>query len=38
LRIDGILADTTLQCTSHKTHGVVLSDHRPVTAVLQAKK
>ena len=38
LRIDGILADTILQCVSHHTHGVVLSDHRPVTAVLQAKK
>jgi len=38
LRIDGILADTTLQCVSHRTHGVVLSDHRPVTSVLQAKK
>ena len=38
LRIDGILADTTLQCVSHRIHGVVLSDHRPVTAVLQAKK
>ena len=38
LRIDGILADTTLQCVSHHTHGVVLSDHRPVTAVLQAQK
>ena len=38
LRIDGILADTTLQCVSHHTHGVVLSDHRPVTAVLQALK
>ena len=38
LRIDGILADTTLQCVSHKTCRVVLSDHRPVTAVLQAKK
>lgn len=38
LRIDGILADTTLQCVSHHTHGVVMSDHRPVTAVLQAKK
>ena len=38
LRIDGILADTTLQCVSHDTHGVVLSDHRPVTAVLQAQK
>ena len=36
LRIDGILADTTLQCVSHDTHGVELSDHRPVTAVLQA--
>ena len=38
LRIDGILADTTLQCVSHRTHGVVMSDHRPVTAVLQTKK
>ncbi len=38
LRIDGILADTTLQCVSHRTHGVVMSDHRPVTAVLQAQK
>ena len=38
LRIDGILADTTLQCVSHHTHGVVMSDHRPVTAVLQAQK
>ena len=38
LRIDGIFADTTLQCVSHRTHGVVLSDHRPVTSVLQAKK
>ena len=38
LRIDGILADSTLQCVSHHTHGVVLSDHRPVTAVLQALK
>ena len=37
LRIDGILADTTLQCVSHHTHGVVMSDHRPVTAVLQAQ-
>ena len=36
LRIDGILADTTLQCVSHDTHRVELSDHRPVTAVLQA--
>lgn len=38
LRIDGILADTTLQCVSHHTHGVVMSDHRPVTAVLQSQK
>ena len=38
LRIDGIFADTTLQCVSHHTHGVVMSDHRPVTAVLQALK
>ncbi len=38
LRIDGILADTTLQCVSHHTHGVKMSDHRPVTAVLQAQK
>ena len=37
LRIDGIWADTTLQCVSHHTHGVVMSDHRPVTAVLQAQ-
>ena len=36
LRIDGILADTTLQCVSHDTHRVELSDHSPVTAVLQA--
>jgi endonuclease/exonuclease/phosphatase family metal-dependent hydrolase len=34
LRIDGILADTTLAVGTHVTHGVVLSDHRPVTAKL----
>ena len=38
LRIDGVLADTSLHCVAHKTHGVLMSDHRPVTAVLQAKK
>ena len=34
LRIDGILADTTLTVHVHQTHDVTLSDHRPVTAVL----
>ena len=34
LRIDGILADTTLTVHLHQTHDVELSDHRPVTAFL----
>ena len=34
LRIDGILADTTLTVLSQQTHDVVMSDHRPVSAVL----
>jgi endonuclease/exonuclease/phosphatase family metal-dependent hydrolase len=32
LRIDGILVDTTLVVHRHETHGVVLSDHHPVSA------
>jgi endonuclease/exonuclease/phosphatase family metal-dependent hydrolase len=38
LRIDGILADTTLAVWRQETHGVELSDHRPVTAVLSVKR
>jgi len=36
LRIDGVLADTTLTVHSHQTHDVVLSDHRPVTVTLRS--
>jgi endonuclease/exonuclease/phosphatase family metal-dependent hydrolase len=36
LRIDGILADTTLAAATFVTHEIELSDHRPVTAKLGA--
>ena len=32
LRIDGVLVDTTLVVHKQETHGVILSDHHPVTA------
>lgn len=38
LRIDGILADTTLAVWGLQTHGVELSDHRPVTARLSVRR
>lgn len=37
LRIDGVLADTVWQSRSHQTHDVELSDHRPVTVLLERK-
>ena len=34
LRIDGVLVDTTLVVHKQETHGVILSDHHPVTALV----
>jgi len=34
LRIDGVLVDSTFSIHGHRTHDVVLSDHRPVTVTV----
>jgi len=34
MRIDAILADESMKVLKHETHDVVLSDHRPVTAII----